>query len=60
MFPRLLSMAEVATILNVRVGRAYELARAGVLPTVKLGRQVRVDETRLLAWIHAGGAGLTT
>ena len=58
MFPKLLTMSEVATILNVTVARAYELARTGLLPTVKLGRQVRVDETRLREWIEAGGAAL--
>lgn len=58
MFPKLLTMADVATVLNVTVARAYELARTGLLPTVKLGRQVRVDETRLRDWIAAGGAAL--
>lgn len=58
MFPKLLTMSDVAKILNVSVARAYELARTGLLPTVKLGRQVRVDEARLLSWIEAGGAAL--
>lgn len=60
MFPKLLTMGEVANILNVTPQRAYELARAGLLPTVKLGRQVRVDEARLSDWIQKGGAGLPT
>jgi excisionase family DNA binding protein len=58
MFPKLLTIAEVAAILSVTTARAYELARTGVLPTVRLGRQVRIDEGRLLDWINAGGAAL--
>lgn len=58
MFPTLLTIEQVATILNVKTSRAYELARTGLLPTVRLGRQVRVDETRLLSWIESGGTAL--
>lgn len=55
---KLLTIDDVAGILNVKVTRAYELARTGMIPTVRLGRQVRVDERRLIAWIEEGGASL--
>ena len=58
MHTRLLTMDEVAPILNVTVARAYDLARTGVLPIVKLGRQIRVDEARLIDWINGGGSAL--
>ena len=45
--PRCLDIPQVATILGIRVGRAYELARRGLIPSVKLGRQVRVDRIAL-------------
>lgn len=54
----LLSIAEVAGILGVTKARAYELARTGVLPTVRLGRQYRVDPDRLQNWMDAGGTAL--
>lgn len=57
-YPTLLNCTEVASILNVSTARAYELARTGVLPIVKLGRQVRIDKRRLLDWIDSGGAAL--
>ena len=44
-------MPEVATILGVSVGRAYELARRGAIPSVRLGRQVRVDRIALEKWL---------
>ena len=40
---QLLTMDEVAVILGVSRGRAYELGRHGILPVVRLGRQVRVE-----------------
>ncbi|MEO8053431.1 MAG: helix-turn-helix domain-containing protein [Acidobacteriota bacterium] len=51
-------MKEVAERLDVSVQRVYELARCGILPVVRLGRQIRVEEGRLSAWINEGGRGL--
>lgn len=45
----------VATRLGVSKDRAYELVRLGILPAVRLGRQVRVDEDVLHEWILSGG-----
>ena len=59
--PRLLTIPTVAhTIFNdaVSVQRLYSLVRRGVLPSVRLGRQVWVPEDRLLEFINAGGRGL--
>lgn len=56
MLSKLLTMAEVANVLNVSLPRAYELARTGLLPTVRLGRQVRVEEAQLVEWVRNGGA----
>jgi excisionase family DNA binding protein len=51
-------MGEVAERLDVRTGRAYELAREGRLPgVVRLGRQIRVDPAALDAFIAEGGTG---
>ena len=52
---RMLLAPEVAEILNVSVPRVYELVRAGVLPSVRLGRQVRVDRRKLQAFLDGGG-----
>jgi excisionase family DNA binding protein len=52
---RLLNVKEVAKRLDLSLPRVYELARGGILPVVRLGRQIRVDESRLIAWINDGG-----
>jgi len=44
----LLTMRQVAARLNVPVSRAYELARQGKLPAVRIGKYVRVSEKSLI------------
>ena len=58
MSAQLLRIERVAEILAVTTARAYELARTGVIPTVRLGRQIRVDANRLQEWIDGGGQSL--
>jgi excisionase family DNA binding protein len=57
---RLMTVAQVATALNFSKPRIYELLRAGLLPSVRFGKQIRVEENELRAWITAGGKGLST
>lgn len=49
----LLRPMEVAEVLGIGRSRAYELIREGQLPTVRLGRSVRVPADRLREWIEA-------
>ena len=55
---RLLTVDEVSDVLRVHRGRIYELARAGALPVVRLGRQIRVSGEALERWIEQGGYAL--
>ena len=52
---RLMKIDEVARVLDVPVDRGYALARKGVIPVVRIGRQVHVDRDQLAAWIEGGG-----
>ena len=49
---------DVARELDISIPRAYALVREGVLPAVRLGRQVRVSEAALRRFISKGGKGL--
>jgi excisionase family DNA binding protein len=50
--PLLISVPDVARQLGIAKGLAYQMARDGRLPTVRLGkRAVRVPLARLQAWI---------
>ncbi|MBH0176776.1 MAG: helix-turn-helix domain-containing protein [Nitrospira sp.] len=51
----LLTMQEVAAKLKISKDKAYELVRQGVLPSVHVGRSVRVKPASLEAYI-AGNA----
>jgi excisionase family DNA binding protein len=55
---QLIRIQEVAMILDVSLSRAYFLVREGVIPSVRLGRQVRVERTKLEEWLSRGGAEL--
>jgi hypothetical protein len=53
---RLMTVQEFSKIIDVRLPRAYELARR--LPPgvrVALGRQIRINEDALTRWLEAGG-----
>lgn len=54
----LLTLTQAARVLKVGYPRAAELAREGVIPVVRLGRQVRVDPDQLTEFISSGGKAL--
>ena len=55
---RLLTAKETAAILRVTLPRVYELARGGLIPSVRMGRQIRFHESKLMEWIEQGGSAL--
>ena len=55
---KLLRIGEVAERLSISLPRAYELIRKGVIPSVALGRQRRVDSGSLEEFIARGGEPL--
>ena len=54
----LLSLKDACKILNVSYARGTALAREGILPVVRLGRQLRVDPQRLTRFVEEGGKAL--
>lgn len=54
----LLTIDEVSQILKVSRQRVYELCRIGIIPHVRLGRQIRVHPGRLQECLTEGGRGL--
>ncbi|MBS3976617.1 MAG: helix-turn-helix domain-containing protein [Syntrophomonadaceae bacterium] len=55
---KLMRIDDVADVLDITESRAYDLARQGILPSVRLGRQIRVDRDALENWIARGGQAL--
>jgi putative molybdopterin biosynthesis protein len=52
----LLTAKETAEVLKVSLPRVYELARTGLIPCVRMGRQIRFDEEKLREWAAQGGS----
>lgn len=52
---RLLTAKEVSVALQIPLARVYELARQNLIPSVRLGRQIRFDENALREWAARGG-----
>lgn len=52
---KLLTAQDVSIILRVTPHRIYQMARQGVLPAIRVGRCLRIDEAKLQAWLDRGG-----
>ena len=52
--PDLLKVDEVAAVLRTGLGKAYMLTRTGALPSVKLGRSLRVPKAALERFLEQG------
>src|SRR5579859_3845021 len=52
---QLLKANQAAVLLNVSVYRLYQLARADLVPSVRLGRSYRFSKNALRAFIDSGG-----
>jgi excisionase family DNA binding protein len=57
MEPLLLTANEVGEALRLSRAMAYRLLRDGTIPTVRVGRSVRVSSERLRAWVRERDAG---
>lgn len=52
---RFLTAKEVSMLLQIPPARVYELARQNLIPSIRMGRQVRFNEEALRAWAESGG-----
>ena len=59
---RLLTIPQVAEQLAIPKARAYELARRGNLPIVRIGKYIRIEASALATWIstHSEVQGVDT
>lgn len=52
---RLLTLREVAHYLRVHRGTVYRLVKAGYLPAIRVGRDLRFDMRVVDEWVANGG-----
>ncbi len=47
-----LKVPEIAGVLRIARSRAYELVGSGEIPSIRIGRSVRVNRRELDAWLE--------
>jgi len=52
---RFFTVLEIAELLNLSPDRVYEAIRQNLLPSVHIGRQVRIEEQAFSEWVRQGG-----
>lgn len=50
--------ADVAGMLRLAEARVYELVRRGMVPAIRVGRQVRIPKRAFDEWLASGGSPL--
>jgi excisionase family DNA binding protein len=53
--PALMTVEEMGYYLRISRAKAYAMAQAGQVPTVRFGRSVRIPIKLLDEWLAAGG-----
>ncbi len=48
--PAIMTVEEAAKWLRVRRTTCYEAVRRGDIPCIRLGRQIRISKSALIAW----------
>jgi len=51
-YPDILTVRQVAEMLNIGRNNAYELVRSGQIRSVTIGRQIRVPKDSVIAFVH--------
>ncbi|MFA7481951.1 MAG: helix-turn-helix domain-containing protein [Vulcanimicrobiota bacterium] len=49
------TVKEIADILRVSDWSVYDAVRQGLLPSVRIGRKVRIEHAAFCAWVDQGG-----
>jgi excisionase family DNA binding protein len=54
--PSVLTVSEAGAVLRISRGAAYEGVRSGAIPSVRIGRTIRIPRSALLSLIGDDGA----
>ncbi len=52
---KFLTVNQIAEQVQLSTARVYEAIRLGLLPAVRIGRQVRIEEQAFRDWVNQGG-----
>jgi len=54
---KFLQISQVSDLLEISDTTTRRLVKKGVLPAIRVGRQIRIDERRFQEWLESGGGG---
>jgi excisionase family DNA binding protein len=54
---KFLQISQVSDLLEISETTTRRLVKKGVLPAIRVGRQIRIDERRFQEWLDGGGGG---
>ena len=49
------TVLEIGELIKLSPDRVYEAIRQGLLPSVHIGRQIRIEEQTFHDWVRQGG-----
>jgi excisionase family DNA binding protein len=52
-----LQISQVSDLLEISDTTTRRLVKKGVLPAIRVGRQIRIDQRRFQEWLDSGGGG---
>ncbi len=52
-----LQISQVSDLLEISDTTTRRLVKKGVLPAIRVGRQIRIDQRRFQEWLDGGGGG---
>jgi putative molybdopterin biosynthesis protein len=55
---KFLQISQVSDLLEISETTTRRLVKKGVLPAIRVGRQIRIDEKRFQEWLDSGGGGI--
>ena len=51
-----LQISQISDLLGISETTTRRLVKKGVLPAIRVGRQIRIDERRFQDWLDGGGS----
>ncbi len=54
--PATMTVRQMAKYLGIGVNKAYEIVHNGTIPSIKIGRQIKVPKKSLDSWIETASS----
>lgn len=52
-YPDVVTVEQLVEMLNIGRNSAYELIRAGIIPSVRIGRNIRISKAEIIKYLSS-------